>query len=268
MYKGFDKDLKCRDFQYEIGKEYEEAQADLCTCGFHACEDPIDVFGYYPPSESRYCEVELDNVTDQTSSDDTKRCGSKITIGAEIGIPGIVKAHIEYVKEHVQEKVEAGEAKAATAGNYGAATAGNYGAATAGDSGAATAGNYGAATAGYYGAATAGYKGAATAGNYGAATAGNKGAATAGDSGAATSRGKSAVGRDGAALARGNNVKVKGGLGAILVLAEEEELSYDIRNWKAFMVDGEQIKADTWYKLDESGEVVEVHTGCGRVDAE
>ena len=131
-YKGFDKNLKCRDFQYEIGGKYEEPEANLCRSGFHACEDPIDVLGYYPPANSRYCEVELDGVSDQTETDDTKRVGTKITVGAEIGIPGIVKAHIEYVKERVKEKVEAGEAEAATAGDNGAATAGSYGAATAG----------------------------------------------------------------------------------------------------------------------------------------
>ena len=225
VYKGFDKDLKCRGFQYELGKTYEEDNAYLCDCGFHACEDPIDVFGYYPPAGSRYCEVELEGVTDQKDNSDTKRCGSKITIGAEIGIPGIVKAHVEYVKERVKEKVEKGEAEAATAGSYGAATAGSYGAATAGDSGAATAGY--------------------------------RGAATAGDSGAATSRGKASVGKDGAALARGNNVKAMGGLGAILVLVEEEADSYDIRHWKAVVVDGETIKADTWYTLNDDGDVVE-----------
>lgn len=64
-YKGFNKDLKCRDFQYEIGKEFEEGKAVLCDCGFHACENPIDVFGYYPPSNSRYCEVELHEVADK-----------------------------------------------------------------------------------------------------------------------------------------------------------------------------------------------------------
>jgi len=225
VYKGFDKDLKCRGFQYELGKTYEEDKAYLCDCGFHACEDPIDVFGYYPPAGSRYCEAELEGVTDQKDNSDTKRCGSKITIGAEIGIPGIVKAHVEYVKERVKEKVEKGEAEAATAGSYGAATAGFYGAATAGFYGAATAGFYGAATAGFYGAATA--------------------------------RGKASVGKDGAALARGNNVKAMGGLGAILVLVEEEADSYDIRHWKAVVVDGETIKADTWYTLNDDGDVVE-----------
>ena len=151
----------------------------------------------------------------------------------------------------------AGECGAATAGNLGAATAGNYGAATAGNYGAATAGNLGAATAGECGAATAGECGAATAGNYGAATAGNRGAATAGNRGAATSRGKSASGKNGLSVARGNDVRVKGGLGAILVIAEEEKDNYDIREWKAVVVDGEKIKPDTWYKLSD-GELVEV----------
>ena len=240
-YKGFDNELKCRGFQYEVGGEYEEPKASLCDYGFHACEDPIDVFGYYPPARSRYCKVELDNVTDQRSGDDTKICGSKIKIGAEIGIPGIIKAHIEYVKKNVREKVEKGEAKAATAG----------------ESGAATAGNYGAATAGNYGAATAGYRGAATAGESGAATAGNYGAATAGESGAATSRGTVCVGENGAALARGNGVKAKGGIGSVLVLVEEQKYNSDIRYWKAVVVDGETIKADTWYMLNDDGEVIE-----------
>ena len=146
----------------------------------------------------------------------------------------------------------AGYRGAATAGYRGAATAGNYGAATAGDSGAATAGNYGAATAGIYGAATAGDSGAATAGNYGAATAGYRGAAT--------SRGKSASGENGLSVARGNGCIVKGGLGAILVIAEEESDSYDIAEWKSVVVDGEKIKADTWYKL-ENGELVEHEEG-------
>lgn len=62
-YKGFDKELKCRDFQYEVGKEYEETIAELCSCGFHACENPLDVFNYYEPASSRYCEVEMDEVS-------------------------------------------------------------------------------------------------------------------------------------------------------------------------------------------------------------
>lgn len=99
-YKGFDKDLKCRDFQYEIGKTYEEPTAELCEKGFHACKYPLDVFGYYAPGDmSRYCEVDLDDVSDKKSNEDSKRCGKKIAVKAEIGIAGLVKAAVEYTME-------------------------------------------------------------------------------------------------------------------------------------------------------------------------
>ena len=98
-FKGFDKDLKCRDFQYEIGKEYTEEKADICNCGFHACKFPMDVFGYYSPSDSRYCEVDLE--ANNQLSNDSKRVGKKISVKAEIGIAGIIKAGVEYIKEQV-----------------------------------------------------------------------------------------------------------------------------------------------------------------------
>ena len=289
-YKGFNKDMTCcpgtKPFQYEEGKEYEEDSAQACDHGFHACERPLDVFAYYPPSTSVYHEVEQSGEISR-NDDDSKVASSKIKIGARLDIAGLVKAQIEYTKSHTTteytdpDRATAGDSGAATAGECGAATAGNRGAATAGDSGAATAGNRGAATAGECGAATAGNRGAATAGNrgaatagecgaatagnrgaatagdYGAATAGDSGAATAGECGAATSRGKSASGKNGLSVARGNDVRVKGGLGAILVIAEEEKDNYDIREWKAVVVDGEKIKPDTWYKLSD-GELVEV----------
>ena len=247
-YKGFDKDLKCRGYQYEIGKTYEEPKAELCKSGFHACKVPLDVLEYYSPANSRYCEVDLDGVSDE-QSDDSKVAGSKIKIGAEIGIPGLVKAHVEWVKSNITNEHNGG--KAATAGYYGAATAGDRGAATAGDRGAATAGDCGAATAGYYGAATAGDRGVATAGN--------RGAATAGDCGVATSRGRSEVGRNGIACVRGNDIKVKGGIGAILVIGIENLDNHNIKEWKAVVVDGEAIKADTWYTL-VGGEMVEIES--------
>ena len=309
-YKGFDKNLRCKGLQYEIGGTQEVDDVKLCNHGLHACEAPLDVFNYYAPGNgSRYCEVEMDGVSDERGGD-SKRVAKKLTVGAEIGIPGLVKAHIEYVKSHTTNEhtdpkmatagyrgaatagnsgaATAGNSGAATAGNYGAATAGNYGAATAGyrgaatagyrgaatagnsgaatagdrgaatagNSGAATAGNYGAATAGNYGAATAGYRGAATAGYRGAATAGDSGAATAGNSGAATAKGSVSVGKNGCGLVRGNDVTIKGGLGAVLVICEENADNWDIKEWKAFVVDGTDIRADTWYKLVD-GKLVE-----------
>ena len=255
-YKAFDKDLSCRGFKYEVGKEYEETgDIKACEKGFHACPYPLDVFGYYAPAGSRFCEVEQSGKIDDSESD--KVCSSKIRIGAELDIRGLVKAAVSYVKERCTNECNAEPGKPATAGYRGAATAGDCGAATAGDYGAATAGDCGAATAGYRGAATAGNYGAATAGDSGAATAGNYGAATAGNHGAATARGKALTGSNGLSVARGKNVQVKGGIGAILVIAEERDNTYDIVDWKAVVVDGEVVKADTWYRL-ENGELVEV----------
>lgn len=201
-YKGFNKDMTCcpgsKPFQYEEGKEYEESSAQACDHGFHACERPLDVFAYYPPSTSVYHEVEQSGEISR-HNDDSKVASSKIKIGARLDIAGLVKAQIEYTKAHTtMENTDPDRA-------------------------------------------TAGYRGAATAGNCGAAT----------------SRGKSASGENGLSVARGNDVRVKGGLGAILVIAEEEKDNYDIREWKAVVVDGEKIKPDTWYKLSD-GELVEV----------
>ena len=186
MFKGFNKDLQCnpdggKAFQYEIGKTYEEESAELCDHGFHACEMPLDVLGYYPPGYgSRYCEVKMDGVTDETHSD-SKRCGTKITIGAEIGIPGLAKAHVEYVNEHIdtskkQQEMDGNYSAATNTGYYSAATnTGECSAATnTGECSAATnTGNYSAATnTGYCSAATnTGNRSAATnTGNYSAAT--------------------------------------------------------------------------------------------------
>ena len=129
-YKGFDKDLKCRDFQYEVGKEYREDEAALCKKGFHACENPLDIFNYYHPSKgSRFCEVELDEVTDERQSDDTKLCGKVIKVGAELDIAGICKAHFEYVTARCDpaKSNAAGDKEAASAGYRGSASAGENG---------------------------------------------------------------------------------------------------------------------------------------------
>ena len=273
-YKGFDENMQCRGFQYEEGKTYETDKAELCETGFHACTSPLNVFAYYPPvKNSKYHVVEIENVTDE-KSDDSKVCGTKITVGAELGIPGLVKAHVEWVKENVTKHVEkgdseavavgdresasAGESGSASAGWYGSASAGWYGSASAGESGSASAGWYGSASAGESGSASAGESGSASAGWYGSASAGRYGSASAGRYGSAVSRGKSAVEKNGVAVARGNGNRVKGGIGSVLVLVEENKNDYEIRHWKAEVVDGERIKADTWYQLDENGEFQEV----------
>jgi hypothetical protein len=237
-YKGFDQDMRCRDYQYAIGGSYEHnGDVAACNSGFHACEYPLHVLRYYSANKSRFALVEQSGAISR-HGDDSKIASSRINVKAEINIQGLIKAAIQYTMDRCtpaegatsdnpntvvktegknRSATASGDSGAATAsGNYGAATAsGDSGAATAsGDSGAATAsGNYGAATAsGNYGAATAsGYSGAATASGYsGAATAsGNYGAATAsGNYGAATASGNygaaTASGNSGAATASGN----------------------------------------------------------------
>ena len=92
-YKGMDKDMRCRGFQYEVGKEYETDRAKICKAGFHACEYPMDVLEYYGPATSRYFEVEQGG---EIARGDNKVTSTKIKNGAEISIAGLVKAAIEY----------------------------------------------------------------------------------------------------------------------------------------------------------------------------
>ena len=106
-YKGFDKDLKCRDFQYEIGKEYEiDGEIKVCEKGFHACENPLEVFNYYLLDKdcdlARFCEVEQSGNIDKENST-TKICSSKIKIKAELKLANIIKAGVEWIKEKVKQ---------------------------------------------------------------------------------------------------------------------------------------------------------------------
>ena len=323
MYKGFDKNLKCRDFQYEIGKTYTEDKAELCEVGFHACEHPLDCLNYYDPGESRYCEVDLDEVTDEHRGD-SKRVGKKITVQGEIGIAGLVKAAVNIGIEEAKSKTngdcahaatngdgaraatngdcahaatngdwahaatngygaraatDGNKARAATNGNKAhAATNGNCAhAATNGDwAHAATNGNGArAATNGNcaHAATNGDWAHAATNGNKAhAATNGNKAhAATNGDWAYAATNGNWAhaatngnwaraevSGKESIASALGIEGKAKGALGCWIVCAEWESKNtgWHIKCVKAAAVDGEKIKADTWYTLKD-GEFVE-----------
>ena len=136
VYKGTDKNMRCKGLQYEIGKAVTiDGGVKLCERGLHACEMPLDVLNYYPPATSRYFEAELEGVTAE-KRDDTKRVGNRLELKAELSIASLVKAQIEYVKERATPKDTehaTGDWGAASAtGNQGAASAtGNWGAASA-----------------------------------------------------------------------------------------------------------------------------------------
>ena len=217
-YKRFGKDLTCKGHQYHEGlnEDPEWENPKMCERGPHACENPLDCNGYYAPADSVIREVELD-ATEETS-EDSKRVGRAIKIGAELDVMGLCKAHFEYITSRCDK----------AAGRVG------------GDREAVSVGE----------------KASAAAGEWGSAAAGNSGSAAAGNSGSAVSRGSASVGKNGIACARGNGVKVRGGMGAVLVIAEENKSDYKIAAWKAAVVDGEIIKPDTWYIL-ENGEFKE-----------
>ena len=229
-YKGFDKDLKCRDFQYEIGKEYEiDGDVKVCEQGFHACESPLEVFGYYSPATSRYCEVEQSGTMDK---DGDKTASSKISIQCEIGLKGIIEAGVKFILNKVNwkdnSKTNTGDQSAATNTGYQSA------ATNTGDRSAAT---------------NTGYQSAAT-------NTGDRSAATnTGDQSAAKVEGKASV-----AIVTGKDSKASGTVGCWLVLTERGEWdgeTYPIKEVRAVKVDGEIIKADTWYQLI-NGEIKEV----------
>ena len=207
-YKGFDKDLKCQGFQYEIGKEYEENAVDICHKGFHACEYPMDVFGYYNPADSRYCEVDLD--TNEQTEEDSNRVGKKIKIETEIGLSGLIQAGVKFILEKVDFK----SAKESNTGNRSTATN------TGTQSAATNTGNQSAAT---------------NTGDWSAATVG---------------------GAESIAVVTGYGSKAKGAVGCWLVLTERDEKMH-ILGVQAVCVDGETIKADTFYML-ENGAITEV----------
>ena len=126
-YKGFDKNLKCRDFQYEIGKEYEmDGEIKVCSRGFHACESPLEVFDYYPMIGSRFCEVEQDgNISKEDRG--TKICSSKIKIKAELKLADMINLGVEWLKEitspekiktSIKDNSSGDDAKIGSSGKY------------------------------------------------------------------------------------------------------------------------------------------------------
>lgn len=139
-YKGFNNKLQCNPndtpFQYEVGKEYETDNAILCRKGFHFCENPLDVFNYYAPANSRYCEVEGSGKIEKNDGEDTKVAASKIKIGAEIGLQDLIAAGVKFILEKVTWKTISNDENRSAATNTGyqsaATNTGNQSAATVG----------------------------------------------------------------------------------------------------------------------------------------
>ncbi|HHF7319668.1 TPA: hypothetical protein ACPSJK_001828 [Haemophilus influenzae] len=237
-YKGFKQDWTCRGYQYEVGKTYEhKGNVKACDSGFHACEYSLDVLSYYNPAVSKFAVVKMSGETSK-DSDDTKIASAKITIETEINLPEMVKKAVEWIKG----KVDWDAAKVSNTGDQSAAT-------NTGEQSVAT-------NTGYQSVATnTGYQSAAA--NTGdwsaAANTGNRSAATnTGDWSAAEVSGKQSI-----AVALGWQSKAKASInGAIVCVYRNHD--GELIHIKASKVGEDNIKADTWYTLDEIGEFVEV----------
>ena len=141
LYKGFNQDMTCKGFQFEENQTYEEPTASICNKGFHACENPLDCLIYYAPGTSVYHEVELEGVTEE-KRDDSKRAGTKITIGARLKILDIINATFEYVKENCTNNESGGHSSALQGGYWSALQGGDYSALQGGYYSALQGGNW------------------------------------------------------------------------------------------------------------------------------
>ncbi len=254
-FKGFNKDLTCRDFQFAIGETFHhDGKVEACGSGFHACECPFDVFRYYPPAESRYAETISFGVTDHEERGDTKIASASITIKAELTLPQFIQRGIEWIWSKIDKSLEqqimTGNRSAATnTGNQSAATNTGY------QSAATNTGDQSAAT-------NTGYRSAATnTGDWSAATnTGNQSAATnTGDWSAATNTGDWSAaevsGSQSVAASLGIEGKARASEGGAIVLCYRDE-DGELIHIRASKVGDNGIMPNTWYQLDKDGEFV------------
>ena len=245
-YKGFNRDMTCRGFQFEKGKTYEhQGEVNLCESGFHACEDPVDCMRYYDPCTSVYHEVELEGVSDE-HKEDTKVVGKKIRIGARMTIKSIVKASIEFVFASCKDAKDGDSAsgdwsRQAASGNWSRqAASGNW-------SRQAASGNWSRQ------AASGNWSSQAASGDWSSQAASGDGSrqAASGYGSCQETTGKNCV-----MMCAGNAGKAKGKIGSWIVLTEWEK---GVPNVVARRIDGKKVKEDVWYTLKD-GKFAEVES--------
>ena len=254
-YKGFDKDLKCRGFQFEAGKEYREEKADICKSGFHACENPLDVFKYYPPATSRYCKVDLD--ANEQKEDDSKRVGKKILILDEISLQDMINAGIAYIEAGVNWE----DSASTNTGDHSVSTNTGYRSVSTNTgyrSASTNTGDHSVST-------NTGHNSVSTNTGHNSAstnTGHNSASTNTGDHSVSTNTGDHSAavveGEESVAAAIGYKSKAKGSLGSFLVLADwiETDGGRHIVDVKSVKVDGEKIKPGVFYTMKD-GEIIE-----------
>ncbi|NID15424.1 DUF7666 domain-containing protein [Luteibacter yeojuensis] len=238
-FKGFDSNWQCRGFQYEVGQTYYTHASTVVRCasgGFHSCENPLDVWGYYGPATSKFAAVQASGAIDKAENEDTKIASANIAIRLELRLPEFIKRGVEWIL--------------AAAKNNGAVTTGYraHAASTGNYAHAASTGNYA------HAASTGNYAHAASTGNYAHAASTGDGAhaASTGDGAHAASTGDGAV-----AATLGHGGRAKAGKNGAIVLSRWVEAESRYRVAVGYV--GENgIEADTWYGLNDEGEIVAV----------
>nr|DAO60503.1 MAG TPA: hypothetical protein [Caudoviricetes sp.] len=305
--KGFNKDMTCRGFQYQEGKEYKTENASLCNEGFHACFNPLDCFRYYYPGDgSVYHEVEIDDNGER--GDDSKIVGSKIKIGAKLDVANICKLHFEFVKNQTIQKKDGKDSSSLAAQDYSSLAAQDYSSLAAQDysslasrdssslaaqdrsslaaqyRSSLAARDYSSLATQDYSSLAAQYKSSLAAQDYSSLAAQDRSSLAAQDrsslaaqnwsslaaqdrSSLAAQDWSSLAAQDWSSLSAGKNSvlacfngRCRAGLNSLIAIANRKwnGNDYEITDFKAEIVDGEKIKADTWYKL-VNGEFVEVN---------
>ncbi|MBH4137672.1 hypothetical protein I5M67_06010 [Pseudomonas aeruginosa] len=260
-YKGFKQDLTCRDYQFEIGGTYKhEGEVEACSSGFHSCEYPLDVFGYYAPSESRFAIVKASGQLSR-HDDDSKIASATLVVEAEISMPTMISRAIDWIMARLDNSVEqtvVGDTASNTGYQSAASNTGNRSAAS--NTGYQSA----ASNTGYQSAAsnTGNRSAASNTGDYSAASnTGNRSAASnTGYQSAASNTGyRSAAevsGKESVAASLGIEGRARASAGSAIVLCHRDDEGRLI-HIRASKVGENGVKPDTWYQLSAEGEFVE-----------
>ena len=282
-YKGFDNNMQCRGFQYEVGKEYEmDGEIKCCNRGFHACKSPLEVWDYYDMLNSRYAEVEQSGKID-AEENTTKVCSSRIKIKTELKLADIINIGVEWLKDITSpSKVKAdcalndnGDRKKqiGSSGDYAKIGSSGYSAQIGSSGYYAKIGSSGYSaqigSSGYSAQiGSSGYSAKIGSSGYSAKIGSSGDYAQIGSSGDSAQIGSSgdyakigSTGEDSVIMCAGNCSRAKAKVGSWITLAEwkwSDEKNHNVPVCvKTEYVDGENVKADTWYQL-KNGKFVEV----------
>lgn len=275
-YKGFNADMTCRGFKFEIGKTYEESDAKLCEVGFHACLDPLECYHYYPPSSSVYCEVDIED-NGERERNSTKVVGKKITIVRKITSEEIARIHNSIsatndfsLSAGDHSSLSAGDLSSLSAGDFSSLSAGDFSSISADDRSAISAGNYSHLSAGRCSSLSAGCASflsarnfsclsadcysSLSAGDYSTISARSDSSISAGCNSAVSAHDRSAISAKADSVLCAFNSRCRAGMNSVIAIANRGKDGCII-DYAVGIVDGVHLLPDVWY-VNRGGKLV------------